>query len=176
MVHPAYTRLVQQVDAMFVQALKRYGSLMACGPGCADCCQQDLSLLALELHPLLEAVAELDDPERKQVMQAARAIQDGQRQACALLDEQGHCRVHPHRPLICRSHGLALLMRSGEGEQAEAELSFCPKNFIGVDQIAGDCVLDLTTMQTALATLDNLAGGHGERQELSAALLAMLIE
>ncbi|MBW2703187.1 MAG: YkgJ family cysteine cluster protein [Deltaproteobacteria bacterium] len=161
---------------MFVQAQNRYGSLIACEPGCADCCQQDLSLLALEIHPLLEAANELDNPERKQVRRAARALRDGQRQACALLDEQGHCRVHPHRPLICRSHGLALLMRSEEGEQTEAELSLCPKNFIGVAKIAGDCVLDLTTMQTALATLDNLAGGHGERQELSAALLAMLIE
>lgn len=172
----AYARLAEQVDSMFRRNLERYRSQIHCGAGCADCCQQDLRLLEMELARLLEAAAGLPLEERRAVLQAARALRAGEREACALLDERERCRVHPARPLICRSHGLALLMRPVDGAEGEAELSVCPQNFSEDAQVDGDCVLDLTSMQAALAALDHMAGGDGKREAISAALLARLTE
>lgn len=86
----------------------------ACRRGCDGCCQTERTVTDVEFRALEEAVAALDDDAKMRLA--------GQRSAehCTLLLD-GACSVYDERPLICRSHGLPLVM--------EGQLDVCPLNF-----------------------------------------------
>jgi len=144
-----YRLLREKIDAMFSVALGKYRGHMRCRPGCDDCCRKDLTLYAFEVRFLLREIARMDAAARERVITRARAACCDSELACPLLEE-GRCLAYAARPIICRSHGLAMLV-PGTGE-----LSVCPYNFIAAEHIDGDCVLDLGPVNNILTTLSVL--------------------
>ena len=102
------TRVANHFDA----ARSRQPSEITCVPGCDACCQPGLSVFGLEAKPIQALLQHLEHSD-----QDLRAIirSQGQRELenpetavrCALLVD-GKCSVYEARPLICRSHGLAV--------------------------------------------------------------------
>jgi len=89
---------------------------------------------------------------------------------CPLLD-QGRCSLYPARPIICRTHGLPLLV----GEGPERRVDFCPENFQGVDTLPASALIDLEKLNRLLATVNAVflrdTGLSDERITIAAALL-----
>ncbi len=121
----AYRQLIEKLDNFFNQAISKYEADMDCQSGCDDCCQRDLSLYPIEVARLIEGFSKLPADCQKRISKQAQVAQRSSEAACPFLEE-GRCLAYDLRPIICRTHGLAMLI-PGTGE-----LSVCPHNFLKV--------------------------------------------
>lgn len=132
-----YRKLRAYSDAFFQKVLHARRDQMQCGKGCSDCCSLS-SVLPLEAYMMGLAVREGSTGGRPAVG------------SCPMLDGKGHCTVYGERPLICRTHGLALRMdKAGRVEH-------CPKNFAALADFEEEEVFDATRITENLVRL-NLA-------------------
>lgn len=94
-----YFAVVKKVDDAVAALSARAGDAVTCHRGCDSCCAPGLTVLPVEAEAIarhLEAwgvVVDLD------------AVRDDR---CVFLDGEGACRIYAARPLLCRTHGLAL--------------------------------------------------------------------
>ena len=148
----ALVTLRTRVDAHFDDAAKQAGDQMRCAQGCQQCCHVDLSVFEVEAAPVREALATLPPETRSRVR-----AQSGQTRHCAMLLD-GLCAVYEQRPLICRSHGAAVLLEDGQVEH-------CPLNFTGRPP-AKSTVLRLAALNEPLSVMAMLWDGAGTRVAL----------
>jgi Fe-S-cluster containining protein len=165
----SYLALVEKVDAFFERVADKYGDRIKCGPGCDDCCRRSLSLYPFEIDRMVAAAGELDPAELEGVIRRSRRAIEDPEAACPLLSE-GRCLIYAHRPIICRTHGLPMLV------PGEDSLSMCVYNLKGLERLDGDCVLDLKPVNQILATVNHLLttgrGTSPERLTVADAILA----
>jgi Fe-S-cluster containining protein len=155
----SYLALVEKVDAFFERVAGRYADKIKCAAGCADCCRRIITLYPFEIDLMMAAVAELEPAELEGVIQRARQADRDPEAACPLLFED-RCLIYTARPIICRTHGLPMLV------PGEDSLSMCVYNLRGLEHLDGDCVLDLKPVNQILATVNHLvASSKGESPE-----------
>ena len=147
-------QLAVKLDAFFARVRGRYPGALHCEKGCSACCHQHLSVVTTEFRRIAQAVLALPGEALAALAERLATGRDDPR--CPLLDDAGACRVYAVRPVICRSHGLAMLV-PGTGE-----LSVCPYNFVAAEHIDGDCVLDLSPVNNILTTLSVLLAGQAQ--------------
>ncbi len=143
-----YRALVARVDELCERTFTAMGDHIACHAGCDACCRH-LSIFAVEAAALREALREL--PPEKAALIRSKAAHSDENSPCPLLHE-GLCLLYHARPIICRTHGLPLLLER-EGERS---VDFCPENFQGLPSIPGSAVIDLERLNTMLATINAL--------------------
>ena len=108
--HDEADRIVQSIT----ESLK---GRINCGPGCADCCRDDLTVFEIEALRIRE--------EFGPVLQSAKPAPDGR---CAFLDKEDRCRIYTARPYVCRTQGLPLRwMEEVRGTWVEFR-DICPIN------------------------------------------------
>jgi hypothetical protein len=150
MLDPLYRR----VDEFTRAAADGQPGALACREGCTPCCEVDLSVFPIEAERVRMALAALPADVRHAAADRARRGCH-----CCLLDPAtGHCVVYPARPLICRTHGLAILV--------DGRVDRCPLNYRDQPPRRRH-VLDLDRVNQPLALADHLAGGRGERVRLA---------
>ncbi|OGR01590.1 MAG: hypothetical protein A2511_11640 [Deltaproteobacteria bacterium RIFOXYD12_FULL_50_9] len=110
-----YRVLRDYCDGFWRKVEKRHGADLHCRKGCHECCRLQ-GVTPLEAHVLLAALRLAGTTIDKQT--------GSQTAFCPLLrfDE---CLVYPHRPLICRTHGLAISGQLLTGGAVDC----CPANF-----------------------------------------------
>ncbi len=142
------------VDEAAAQVAARHGNRLRCGHGCAECCVDDISVFEVEADRIRRHCADL--------LRGGSPHADG---ACALLDDEGGCRVYEHRPYVCRTQGLPLRWTEEVEPGVVAELrDICPVNDPGeppVEEMAEDACWTLGPFEGRLAGLQH-AAGHGE--------------
>ncbi len=134
-----YRALVAKVDATCARIQSEYAAHIACRKGCGDCCR-NISVFPVEAAVLSEAVRRLS-PE---VLQAARQRALEQAEACPLLND-GACLVYNARPIICRTHGMPILVPDEDGR-----IDACPKNFRNLSSLPMSDVIDLNRLNEML--------------------------
>jgi hypothetical protein len=143
-----YQNLVKKVDALCLGIRNRFPQHVACRRGCDACCRH-LSLFWVEAVALALAIEELDEAGAEQIHQRARrATPEG---PCPLLEE-GSCLLYTARPIICRTHGMALLT----GGNGRRQVDFCPQNFRDLGSLPASAVIDLEKLNATLATVNAL--------------------
>lgn len=143
-----YRTLVARVDALCRKIETDFRSQIACRRGCDACCRH-LSLFRVEGVVLARALREMPEPAAARIRDRARhASADG---PCPLLDN-GVCQLYAARPIICRTHGLPLLL----GETETRRVDYCPENFRELDALPASAVIDLERLNTTLAAVDAL--------------------
>ncbi len=147
-------KLHEIVDRHFAHAVESAPDQFACRPGCSDCCLVDLSVFPVEAALVRQAFAELPDATRKAAAERASLA----RHCCMLDPADGRCIVYHARPVICRSHGLTVLI--------DGNLDHCPKNY-GDRPAARDCILDLEKLNTALVSVNMASGGDANRVRMA---------
>lgn len=167
-----YRTLVDNVDALCGRISVAYASHMRCAPGCDGCCRH-LTLFPVEAYALAEAVNGLDEPLRTELRE--KATNSPPDAPCPLL-HNGICLLYHARPLICRTHGLPVLLEAPEGTRVD----HCPRNFQGVDSLPGTAVIQLERLNEALAAVNALflreipsrqGDGGGDRITIARAIL-----
>lgn len=163
-----YYALCDRVAAFSRQVTTAFADCMVCRPGCDSCCRH-LALFPVEAYALVVALAAL--PLAVQEVIRTRAV-TATTVDCPLLVDS-HCLLYEARPLICRTHGLPLLIVA-EGNKI---IDFCPKNYNGIINFPGSAVLDLEQLNTVLTAVNAmfiqsaLSGNAPERLTIAEALL-----
>lgn len=144
-----YRGLLGRIDGFWTQVASACPGQLSCQEGCDACCRH-LSLFWVEGAALGAALTQLPTAQVDRVRQQAQ--QTDPAGPCPLL-YQGSCLLYPARPVICRTHGLPVLL---SGAQGERQLDHCPENFRGVASLPSGAVLDLEVLNATLATINRL--------------------
>lgn len=136
----SYGELLRRVDEFFTRVQSKYPEKMECQKGCHSCCKPGLTVSLIEAKSIQNYLK--DHPAI-----AAGPMKD----RCAFLSTAGECQIYPVRPLVCRSHGLPLIL-TGEKETL---LDVCPLNFkeSKLETLPKEDVFNGDTLNTILATL-----------------------
>jgi uncharacterized protein len=141
-----YEELVRKIDLFCTHLQNGFGPRLQCRPGCALCCGRDIEVLPVEFYYLRSCQA---------VAHAAGQSGSSFREpgGCMFL-HQDRCAIYPHRPVICRTHGLPLLVRSADGELRDC----CPLNAgpLGLGTLAHADLIDLEKLNTLLSAVNLL--------------------
>ena len=144
-----YLALLSRVDEICGSTAQRFASQISCRPGCDACCRH-LTIFAVEAKALELALRALPQADADLVRDKARATDPDD--PCPLLHD-GLCLIYQARPIICRTHGLPLLIT---GEGGERGVDFCPENFRELASIPGHAVIDLDRLNAALTAINAL--------------------
>jgi uncharacterized protein len=139
-----YDRLCAYCDCFFSRTCSLYAGDMRCKKGCSACCELH-SVCALEAHVIV----------RNRVVPATvqqPVPQKNRRGWCAMLGKNA-CTIYASRPVICRTHGLAISMDRGRTVCSSCELNFTKR---AVRALPGTHVLDSDAITDNLMRL-NLA-------------------
>src|SRR5512140_2619635 len=113
-----YRGLLAEVDRITQGLAARYDAHLECRPGCDSCCRHDLTVFEVEAASVRAAFLDLPDATRSVVVEQAEEVQArkalGQRHSCPFLVED-RCAIYPLRPVICRTQGFPLLIRTDDG-------------------------------------------------------------
>lgn len=140
-----YRAFIDRVDQFCHKISSDYSKEIACRAGCSRCCLH-ISLFPVEAAAVAGALANLPDSELQLL---ASRIDLSENDSCPLLLDD-HCAIYLSRPLICRTHGLPLLIES----DGEKRVDFCGDNFRGVATLPGGAVINLETLNRTLAALN----------------------
>ncbi len=136
-----YVQIAGLVDAEFARNRARFGARMQCRLGCTDCCHHLFDVDSLEARRIATHVAQLPEAERNWLRDRAlayrerRAALQGNRLACAALDDDGACRIYAARPLVCRKFGMPIYDPRQPRQLKACELNFRPGEEIDSDGI-----------------------------------------
>ena len=140
-----YQQFRDRVDALCTDIVTQLGGHITCGPGCDSCCRA-LSLFPVEAFVLRQAFSGLPAKKVDQVRQRMKQQSPG---FCPFLND-GLCLVYEARPIICRTHGLPILLE----EEGSRRVDFCPKNFVGLESLPGSAIIQLDQLNTTLAAIN----------------------
>jgi hypothetical protein len=154
-----YRDLIARVEDFSSQLVRAYGEQLGCRHGCNDCCQQDLHLLPVEFSFLLQGCRRLPAARRELIRNRVTGGTDPSG-PCVLLHGAG-CLFYHSRPIICRTHGLPLLITVDGQERRDC----CPKNFVDrpLDQLPRRDLLHLDRLNTILIAVNLLFCSQTER-------------
>lgn len=144
-----YHSLLAKVDDLCRGIVERLGTAITCHPGCSSCCQV-ISVFPVEAVALIEAADRLPKQQLKQLKDHLVRWSEGDERCPLLKDDQ--CLLYEARPIICRTHGLPILISDGD----ERRIDVCPHNCQGLDHLPGEAVVDLERLNTLLAAVNAL--------------------
>jgi Fe-S-cluster containining protein len=146
----AWQKLCLRIDAWAEQAFARLDGHYRCHRGCHHCCRRIASLLPVEWAALHQADAHpVADGGLRSDLHPDEPL-------CGLLASDGSCLRYAWRPVICRTHGHALLLHEGE----EANVDFCPWNFQDVEELEEEDLVDLDRLNEDLLRANALFLRH----------------
>jgi Fe-S-cluster containining protein len=117
-----YQKLRDHADQFFATVQAAFPEEMQCARGCAGCCILE-TVSPLEAWLIETHLASQSGGEAGRALNPAAVEND---QACPFLDQE-ECRIYSVRPIICRTHGLAMYYPE------DATLESCPLNFQTID-------------------------------------------
>lgn len=165
-----YRNLVAKVDEFSHRITAEYGHVIYCRKGCDNCCRH-ISIFPVEAFSLAMALRQTSSAESSHIRELAHSAPPD---ICPLLDN-GACLLYQARPIICRTHGIPLLM----ADDREKTLDFCPKNFIGISSFPSTAILNLDLLNSTfsainrifLASCDGIVWRSRDRFSIAEALL-----
>jgi Fe-S-cluster containining protein len=189
-----YQALVDKVDAFAAAVTGRRREDLRCGPGCAACCQVQLSVSPVEAAAIRRHLRGLPEAERAAIAAAAAAASGGGAGgACVMLRGDGTCAIYAARPLVCRTQGLPLRYPAGvipkEAVMARAQargadmarararadgVTWCPLNFTAGPPQGAD-VLDAGRVDEILALVSRRHAARTGEDPLSRHALVDLV-
>lgn len=143
-----YHRLVEKVDSLCEGIASMLGESLTCHPGCSSCCLA-ISVFPVEAVALIEAANRLTPGQLKHLKQHLEGWKPGD--TCPLLEES-RCLLYEARPIICRTHGLPILISEPGGKRVDV----CPLNCHGLEKIPGNAMVDLERLNTMLVAVNSL--------------------
>lgn len=142
-----YDAVVAKVDAAVAAALVAAKDAVTCAAGCDSCCVDGLSVVAVEAAAIARYC---DDNDVEFVAKGGGH--------CVFLDVDGRCAVYAARPLLCRTHGLALRTKGHAPRGAlrilDDDVGVCALNYAQQQRPRPAEILDATAILGLLTVVD----------------------
>ena len=156
-----YLNLREKVDAEFDRLSNKHQREVSCDVGCHDCCAPSLSVTRVEADQIKAFLH--GRPELIERLQSLALENPYKGTRCSLLNADGHCLIYEVRPIVCRSHGVPVLVQIDEKHEG---LDACPKNFThGLDMLDVGDWINVDTLNTMTALIDWRYALDQERQK-----------
>ena len=156
-VYAGLRALREDVDARAETLARLHSDRLQCRRGCADCCQDELRVSAVEAAAIRAAHADL----------LARG-EPGAKGGCAFLDGQRACRIYAERPLVCRTQGLPLrVFFETDSEEIVEQRDICPLNEPGeppLESLEADACWLVGPDELRLFSINEAYCGDGDRR------------
>jgi Fe-S-cluster containining protein len=164
-----YRALIAQVDQLCARIVDAFPAEIACRVGCSACCTLQ-GVLPVEAASLALALRQLPVVEAAALRRRLSEATGDER--CPLLSDDC-CPLYAARPVICRTHGLPLLVEDEHGRRVDR----CPLNFTGLETLPGTAIINLETLNRALVAtnqhyLANCSPGGGLPERIPLAKIA----
>jgi uncharacterized protein len=143
-----YHRLLNKVDQLCEGITTLLGDALTCHAGCSSCCIA-ISIFPVEAAALIEAAGKLPPYLYQQLKQQ---LSSTHAEDCCPLLVDDCCLLYQARPIICRTHGLPILIT----EEAGRRLDVCPLNCKGMERIPGEALIDLERLNSLLVSVNVL--------------------
>jgi Fe-S-cluster containining protein len=144
-----YHRLLRKVDQLCEGITTLLGDALTCHAGCSSCCVS-ISVFPVEAAALLEAAGQLS-PEQYRLLKE-RLAQPHADEQCPLLSDD-RCLLYQARPIICRTHGLPILLTDDGGQR---RVDVCPHNCKEIETLPGEALIDLERLNALLVSVNVL--------------------
>lgn len=113
--------LYRQIEPEITRLVALHADRLKCSRGCTKCCVDDLTVFEIEAENIRRTFATILENENP----APFGV-------CAMLDNDGACRIYPSRPYVCRTQGLPLRWIDEIQPNQFAEMrDICPLNATG---------------------------------------------
>ena len=145
-----YTALLAKVDRFCRDVETNYGSAVSCRKGCDMCCRH-LSLFPVEAVFIRFTMENVDEPISTLIHKNAHDRIEDPDGPCPLLDK-GACLLYQARPIICRTHGLPVLVEGDGGLRVD----HCPLNFRDGKRLEKRYVINLEQLNKTLAAINRV--------------------
>ena len=142
-----YLALRDRVDERCRAIQTTHAASIVCRKGCDTCCRH-LNLFPVEAAALALAMARLPEAQASAIHLRIRQLGDSP--DCPLLIDSG-CALYEARPLICRTHGLPILIN----RDGQLQVDVCPKNFKDTT-IDKNALIDLEALNAVLVAVNAL--------------------
>lgn len=145
-----YRLLIERVDGWLINLDNALKPHMQCQPGCSGCCK-NFTVAPVEAYCItvhLKANMVKVDTINLNILENDE--KDENVESCIFLD-QGLCTIYPVRPLICRTHGYPIVVRS----DGEVRVDHCPKNFQNI-ALKREYLIDIDHLNTMLFSINAL--------------------
>ncbi len=143
-----YRLFIEKVDQLCEGISSFIGDALTCHEGCSSCCLS-ISVFPVEAAAIVQAVENLPCRQKRKIMERLASFQSYEK--CPLLYEE-RCLIYEARPIICRTHGLPILVF----ENNERRIDICPKNFLKLHHLPGNAIIDIEKLNTALTAINAL--------------------
>lgn len=143
-----YRDLVSRIDILCAEIHRKYSESITCRKGCDSCCRH-FSVSWVEAVSLALAARSLSGEQLDFLRN--HATSSANQDICPLLVD-GACILYAHRPIICRTHGLPILIRQG----TDMRVDYCPRNFTHTKTLSGSGIVDLDRLNETLAAVNLL--------------------
>jgi hypothetical protein len=141
-----YRALLVQVDQLCARIATAFPDQIVCRAGCATCCTLQ-GVLPVEAASMALAWRQL--PAARAAELRIRLNTATGDDCCPLLTDD-RCPLYAARPIICRTHGLPLLIEEPGG----ARVDRCPLNFTGLATLPGTAIIHLERLNSALVAVN----------------------
>jgi len=135
-----YVKIIEDVERIITGLGERLQEYIRCAPACSSCCR-DFSVFPLEAVLISEQFKASPPPDGH----------ERHAHTCTFLHND-LCSIYAHRPLICRTQGMAIGYIDEINERIE--VSVCPLNFHDDYAFTPDDLLFLDTFNSRLADLN----------------------
>ena len=191
-------KLFAAIDQAFEAVRQAHPEEIACGKGCADCCQAVFDVSLVEAVNLQAHLQRLDPTAREEIARAAQeALQAWEqimasaldpsvaRIRCPLLDDHGLCRCYGARPVNCRTYGIPTVI-DGKGHVCgfsgfEPGKSYPTVNLASLQRILHDLSVEMAGEEKgahrwpiAAVILDSQAKGERRKERTNPCALHLV--
>ena len=120
-----YVDFIKELDVHLKKYFELQKEHICCRIGCSSCCEKgDYPVSEIELEYMMQGYISLDNGTKTVVQDNIKNMQKGG--VCPFLIDK-KCSIYPYRPIICRTHGLAYVLKNNT-----VKLPYCTnegKNF-----------------------------------------------
>ncbi|MGD9731910.1 MAG: YkgJ family cysteine cluster protein [Desulfamplus sp.] len=173
-----YHLLLSKVDSWLKNLDSTLAPHMHCCPGCSECCK-NFTVFPVEAYSMLKYIKDQkidvsqikkscnwdckDEKHQNENKENLCVPNESRDSFCIFLNDKGLCRIYPARPLICRTHGYPILVKSYPENRAgstENKIDYCPKNFqdriLTQDYLKREHLIDVDHLNTLLFSINSL--------------------